>query len=186
MILFPAVLLAAAALAEDTRPVETLECKMAVVKVIQATGMELREISKTSPHLTETTVAFALKHPLVPDDDYAAELSCIRGNSLNLLITSVDEYPPSAWFNLVAKGGAALTGASVHTVRKAIDECYAKTLGSGKHRNRQTALHGRHRGRSESRQKRKDIAAWSASSWITLSESELVSISRADFVGEAL
>jgi hypothetical protein len=115
---------------DDTRPVET-QCKMAVAKVIQATGMELREISKTSPYLPESkTMAFALKHPLVPDDDYAAELNCLTMDSLNLLITSVDEYPPSAWFNLVAKGGAALTGASVQTVRKAIDECYAKTLGS--------------------------------------------------------
>jgi hypothetical protein len=130
MVLLAAILLASAALAADTRPVET-QCKMAVAKVIQATGMELREISKTSPYLPESKImAFALKHPLVRDDDYAAELSCLTGDSLNLLITSVDEYPSSAWFNLVAKGGAALTGASVQTVRKAIDECYAKTLGS--------------------------------------------------------
>jgi hypothetical protein len=130
MVLLAAILLTAAALAADTRSVET-QCKMAVAKVIQATGMELREISKTSPYLPESKImAFALKHPLVPDDDYAAELNCLTGDSLNFLITSVNEYPPSAWFNLVAKGGAALTGASVQTVRKAIDECYAKTLGS--------------------------------------------------------
>jgi hypothetical protein len=139
MILLAAVLLAAAALVEDTRPVQT-QCKMAVAKVIQATGMELREISKISPYLPDSKIlAFALKHPLLPDVDYAAELSCLTGvigarskteGSLNLLITSDDEYPPSAWFKLVAKGGAALTGASVQTVRKAIDECYAKILSS--------------------------------------------------------
>jgi hypothetical protein len=138
-VLLAAVLLVVAALAEDTRPVET-RCKVAIAKVIQATGMELREISKTSPFLPESKImAFALRHPLVPDDDYAAELSCSPGvigaqskteGSLDLLITSVDEYPPSAWFNLVAKGGAALTGASVQTVRKAIDECYARILSS--------------------------------------------------------
>jgi hypothetical protein len=138
MTLLAAVLLTAAALAEDTRSVKT-QCKMAVAKVIQATGMELRD-SKTSPYLAETEIlAFALKHPLVPDDDYAAELSCLPGfinkgikteGSLNLLITSADEYPPSAWFNLVAEGDAALTGARVQTVRKAIDECYAKILSS--------------------------------------------------------
>ena len=121
LILAAATLQPAAGLADEkARGSDTPRCKEATDAIVLQTGAEFDRASGYG-----TTVFF--KHPLAREMSLNCQLGAVN---LSVFVSTGTAFPPAAYYDLVAKAGAAVTKRSVKQLKADAQRCHLAALKS--------------------------------------------------------
>lgn len=108
----------AASSAEVERNVDSAECKDITARIIESTGARFDHFSPVG-----NDVFF--DHP----GTQSISLSCATHRLTGVsIVWDKNSFPPNAWFNLVARSGNAVTGASLKRLTTALHACHRAAL----------------------------------------------------------